>query len=230
MPTYRLSTPYASPHTVQRLRLRSFLQAVANSEHQMFDGSLFAHHRHHSLVQQRQQRRQQASHFAHSGTLTLRAHIFATAIQASVHLLPGRYRMHFATSPHGPLQHPFQMAPTWAFFTGSRLGEYGQSHVTKADGTNAFDPSSTSIHVPKEWRSAPMAFICGDFVFLATNNQCIDDYRAIQPPSSILPARIWSLMTRPPTILLFKGITGLGISSVRSKPCSSHAPRHVPPP
>jgi hypothetical protein len=88
-------------------------------------------------------------------------------------------------------------------------------HVTKAVGTNGFDPSSTSIHVPKEWRKAPMAFICGDFVFLATNNQCIDDYRAIQPPSSILPARIWSLITRLPTILFNKRITGLGISSVR---------------
>jgi hypothetical protein len=51
-------------------------------------------------------------------------------------------------------------------FTGLRLGEYLQSHVTKADGINGFDPVPTSIHLSKEWRSVPTAFIRDNFVVL----------------------------------------------------------------
>jgi hypothetical protein len=122
-----------------------------------------------------------------------------------------------------------QPAPTWAFVTGSWLGDYGQTNVTKADGTNCFDPISTSTHVPKELGSAPMAFICGDFVVLAADNQCIDDYQAIHPPSLIL-VQIWSLMTSLPTISIEFNRTGHIIHLCGRGHAPSHEPHHVPPP
>jgi hypothetical protein len=89
-------------------------------------------------------------------------------------------------------------------FTGSRLGEYGQSHVTKADGTDGFDPVPVSIHVPKEWRGAPLAFIRGDFVFLDAGSRCIDDYVAVQSPLLITQVRIRFRYDKSPNNFVFR--------------------------
>jgi hypothetical protein len=52
-----------------------------------------------------------------------------------------------------------------AVFTGSRLGEYGQSNLRKDDGTDAFDPIPDNYNIPPEFRGKPFAFILSDFQF-----------------------------------------------------------------
>lgn len=47
-------------------------------------------------------------------------------------------------------------------FTGSRLSEYGQNRVTKAE---PWAPIPSNADVPPEWRGRPIAFLADDFTF-----------------------------------------------------------------
>jgi hypothetical protein len=89
-------------------------------------------------------------------------------------------------------------------FTGSRLGEYGQSNVKKEDGSDGYDPIPDSTHVPKEWRGAPLAFVRGDFVFLDSGNHCIDDYTAVQFPHAIVKVRICFRYDKSPNNFVYR--------------------------
>jgi hypothetical protein len=85
-----------------------------------------------------------------------------------------------------------------------RLGKYGQSNVTKADGLDGFDPVPVSIHVPTERCGAPLAFVRGDFIFLDAGNRCIDDYEAVCSPHLIKQVRIRFRYDKSPNSFVFR--------------------------
>lgn len=72
-------------------------------------------------------------------------------------------------------------------FTGSRIGEYGQSNVPTGQRFNVI-PSSNDV--PEAQRGMPIAFVASDFTFM-------DSHRRIIPPTQVLASfrarQIWAV-------------------------------------
>jgi hypothetical protein len=77
-----------------------------------------------------------------------------------------------------------------SIFTGSRLGEYGQSNVRRADGSDAFDPVPNSVHVPPAFRGKPLAFISSDFKFFDNQRRIIPQLQALVDPAVMRKLRV----------------------------------------
>ena len=67
-------------------------------------------------------------------------------------------------------------------FTGSRLGEYGQSKVPKGC---KWTPLPNSDDVPLEWRGKPLAFIRSDFTFYTKDHILVEHSDALSDPARV---------------------------------------------
>jgi hypothetical protein len=74
-----------------------------------------------------------------------------------------------------------------AFFTGSRLGEYGES---KHKSGSKWSTIPAEDGVPPEWRGQPIAFVAEDFEFFDGNQTRIAHKMAVVWPKSIMRIRI----------------------------------------
>ena len=70
-------------------------------------------------------------------------------------------------------------------FTGSRLGEYGQSKVPKGASSDYWNPLPESPHVPQEQRGLPCAFIPMDFTFYSAQEHLLDHGTACADPDLV---------------------------------------------
>lgn len=91
-----------------------------------------------------------------------------------------------------------------AMFTGSRLGEYGQSNVTAQDGADGFDAIPDSSHVPPEFRGKPLAFIWPDFEFQDASHHILDVHTVLRSPALARRVRIRFRYDKSPNNFVFR--------------------------
>jgi hypothetical protein len=68
-------------------------------------------------------------------------------------------------------------------FTGSRLGEYGQSNIRREAGAVAFNAVPDTPDVPLAFRGLPLAFIRGDFEFFDAGDRLLVQDDVLKAPS-----------------------------------------------
>jgi hypothetical protein len=97
-----------------------------------------------------------------------------------------------------------------SIFTGSRLGEYGQSNVRKTDWSDAFDPVPDSVHVPPAFRGKLLAFISSDFEFLDRQRRLIPQALALGDPAVVRKLRIRFRYDKGPDNFTFRAFNRTG--------------------
>jgi hypothetical protein len=97
-----------------------------------------------------------------------------------------------------------------SIFTGSRLGEFGQSNVRKIQGSDGFDPVPDSVHVPPAFRGKPLAFISSDFEFLDDRRRLIPHVQALEDPAAVRKLRVRFRYDKGPDNFTFRTFNRTG--------------------
>jgi hypothetical protein len=75
-------------------------------------------------------------------------------------------------------------------FTGSRLGEYGQSNLRREAGALAFNAVPDTPDVPLEFRGLPLAFIRSDFELFDSKDRLLSQDDVLRTPSLAQQLRV----------------------------------------